>query len=260
MTNPVLAKSTSNGRFYVHPRRQSEVPSITNVIGMKDKPALKYWAAKQTAIFAAQNVEVIAGLADEAARIDLIKGAPFRGTEGSAHRGDIVHDWIDLYAKGKVQGVADLPGWNEADWQARSMWKQFIAFTKRYEPEWIMSEFTVWSDKHAYAGTGDWCAKIRGRVVFADTKTGNNVYPEVGLQLAAVTHADYVIAPNGDEKPIPKWDKCAVLHVRPRFTRLHPLNGIEGCFKAFLGLRDVFEWHVAESENVIGVARKVEAA
>src|ERR1039458_6749587 len=94
----MLAVSTSNGRFYQHPGSGKQVPSITNVIGMKDKPALKWWASKMAATFAAQNIDTLAKL-KEAERIDLIKGAPFRKTGDSSNVGNKVHDWIDGYAK-----------------------------------------------------------------------------------------------------------------------------------------------------------------
>lgn len=263
MTSPTLSKSTPNGRFYVHPRKQSEVPSITNVIGMKDKPALKYWAAKQAAIFAAENIATIEGLNDQAAAIDLIKGAPFRSTKGASERGDAVHGWIDDYVKDKLAGGngvhPDAETITAAGFTAKNMWRQFGAFVQQYQPEWIMSEFTVWSEKYEYAGTGDWAAKIKGYCVYADTKTGNGVYPEVGLQLAALVNADYMFDTSGNQAALPKYDRCAVLHVRPRFSRLSPLNGIPGCFQAFLGLRNVFEWHVTEADGVIGTAPKVEA-
>jgi len=42
------------------------------------------------------------------------------------------------------------------------MWKQFLYADQHYQIEWLVSEFTVWSDKHEYAeqatGLPDrWC-------------------------------------------------------------------------------------------------------
>lgn len=258
MTAPILSVSTSNGRFYVHPRSKAQVPSITNIISQKDKPALKWWASKQAAIFAAQNIDVIRQLKTEAERVDLIKGAPFRKTGDSANVGNTVHDWIDGYAKNYLEnsGARD---WEpeelaSAPLTARRMWNQFKHIDGYYQIEWMVSEFTVWSEAHQYAGTGDWIAKIGDSVIYGDTKTGNGVYPEVGMQVAAGASADYALDGNGEEYQLPIAERFAVLHVRPTYTRLSPLEGIPGCFKAFLGLRAVFEWHCQESENVIGYA------
>jgi hypothetical protein len=257
LTSPLLAVNTANGRFYVNPQNQKEVPSITNIIGMKDKPALKYWAAKQAALFAAQNVEVIGQLKTEQERVDLIKGAPFRSTGNASQIGNQVHDWIDGFVKHFIAtGKRDWQPeeFDSASLTARRMWKQFLHCDNHYQIQWLVSEFTVWSDKHEYAGTGDWIAKIGGAVVYGDTKTGNNVYSEVGLQVSAAGGADYALDGNGEQYDLPEAERFAVLHIRPTYTRMSPLNGIPGCFRAFLGLRAVFDWHCNESENVIGYA------
>lgn len=261
MTAPLLAVSTSNGRFYQHPRSKAQVPSITNVIGMKDKPALKWWAAKEAAKYAAANLDTLARMKTEQERIDLIKGAPFRKTGDSSEVGNSVHDWIDGYAKNYV-----LNG-GSRDWEpedigsasitAKRMWNQFRYIDRYYAIDWLMSEVTVWSETHEYAGTGDWIARIGDAVVYGDTKTGNGVYPEVGMQVSAIAGADYAIDGNGEQYQLPSAERFAVLHVRPTYTKLSPLSNIDGCFKAFLGLRAVFEWHCVEAESVIGYAPQI---
>jgi hypothetical protein len=261
LTDPVLSKSTSNGRFYVRPGRFSEVPSITNIIGMKDKPALKWWAARQAAEFAADNVDTIKAL-KRAEAIDLIKGAPFRKTGDSANVGDIVHNWIDQYIKMRLQSPGITfdpdPAFSDAPRTAQKMWGSFMCVVQKYNPQWIASEFTVWSETHEYAGTGDWMARIGGRIVLGDTKTGNGVYPEVGMQCAALEYADYALDAEGNEYQLPNAEAFGVLHVRPTYARLSPLEGIPACYKAFLGLREVHRWMCETSESVIRVAPKIE--
>ena len=262
MTAPVLAVSTSNGRFYQHPRSKQQVPSITNIIGMKDKPALKWWASREAAKYAASNLEMLAKMKTEQERIDVIKGAPFRKTGDSSNVGNQVHDWIDGFAKHFI--ATGERTWMPEDLEdsatpitSRRMWKQFQYLDGYYQIEWLVSEFTVWSDKHEYAGTGDWIARIGDGVVYGDTKTGNGVYAEVGMQVAAGAAADYAIDGDGNEYQLPKGEKFAVLHVRPTFTQLSPLTNIPGCFRAFLGLRDVFRWHCEEADQVINYAPKI---
>jgi hypothetical protein len=226
---------------------------------MKDKPALKWWAAKMAATYAAENIEVLSAMKTTQERIDLIKGAPFRRTGDAASVGDQVHDWIDGYAKNYIatgergwvpEDLNDTPN-SEGGLTSRRMWNQFLHMDKHYEVEWLVSEFTIWSEKHGYAGTGDWIAKIGKSVVYGDTKTGNGVYPEVGMQVAAGAGADYALDGDGNQYDLPKADRFAVLHVRPTFTRLSPLANIPDCFRAFLGLRAVFDWHCNYAEGVI---------
>jgi hypothetical protein len=171
MTSPVLSVSTSNGRFYQHPTIEDAfVPSITNITGMKDKPALKNWAAKQAAIFAVENIDTLTSLAknDPKAAIDLVKGAPWRSSATAATRGDAVHDWVDEFIKARLRGDDEFtpePGdFESAGSTARGMWKQFLAFDRKYQPKYLASEYTVWSEKHLYAGTGDFIAEIGKRI------------------------------------------------------------------------------------------------
>lgn len=259
MTAPALSISTPNGRFYVHPSTQSQVPSITNIIGMKDKPALKYWAARQCAEFAADNVTAISSL-KRAEAVDLIRGAPFRKTGDSSEVGNIVHQWIDGFARRDERIVYTPDDFDTAPRTAQRMWKQFEGACRKYHPHWFHSETTVWSDEYEYAGTLDWIASIGGKTVLGDTKTGNGVYPEVGMQLAAIANADYAIGPDGEQFDLPAIDAYAVLHIRPTFARLIPISVTDSTFQAFLGLREVHKWVCDESENVIKYAPKIESA
>lgn len=265
MTAPALARParkgepgfTTGGRVYEHPVTHKVAPSITAVIAMLDKPALKYWAAKMCGEFAADNVATLAAEPDRDERLKLVKGAPWAQSSKSANDGDVIHDWIDRYIKGT--GI-DHEEFDNASTTARHMWQAFRTFCQTYNPEWIDSEFTVWSDRFGYAGTADWAARIGAWTVLGDTKTGKNVYPEVGLQIAAIANADYIIEPGGSQRSIPAFDRFAVLHVRPTFTRLHPLQHMTEGFEAFKAARVLKYWKDSLAETVISAAPKLNAA
>lgn len=261
MTAPDLSKQTDNGRYYVHPHNHKAVPSITNVIGVKSKPGIAYWGYKQCGLFVAENWQMVTDLAqkDPAAVVDLVKGAPNRSTASSSDRGDLVHLWIERRIKsgGKEPTTEEIE--QHPDRSARQMWVSFLRIEARYNPTWLHSETTVWSDKYGYAGTIDWMAEIGGAVTLGDTKTGNNVYPEVGMQIAAAHNADYAINEDGRPFTLPEAEKFAVLHIRPRYARLSPLSNMDESFKAFLGLRACFEWQSVYSDGVIQYAPKIES-
>lgn len=257
MTDPALSITTQNGRYYVHPGRRTEAPSITNITGKKEKPGLKYWAAREAATYAAENLGKLQSLTRDEV-VQLVKMAPFRRTESSPSAiGDIVHNWIDAHIKGVPADVtaAEVA---TAPKTARDMWRQFTGFVERYQPEFRMSEFTVWSDTYGYAGTADWCADLSGTLVLADTKTGKQVYPDTGMQLAALAKADYILDPDGTERPLPSFDRFAVLHLRPTYARLIPVTKIDECFEQFLGLKRVFDFDVAHADTVMGYSPKIE--
>lgn len=258
MTSPVLAINTPNGRHYKHPGNGKEVPSITNILDQKNKPALKYWAAKEAARYAASNLDVLSKMKTEQERVDLIKGAPFRSTGDSSKVGNQVHDWVDGFGKHYIatKGSRD---WRPEDLKgapltARRMWNQFLFLDAHYQFEWLHTETTVWSDKHEYAGTGDAILKIGNKIVFVDWKTSNGVYPETSMQLAALAGADYALDEHGNEFQLPKPDMFAIGHIRPTFTRLSPVNNIPEAFKCFLALRQVFRWQCEISDDVIAYA------
>lgn len=253
MTAPVLSFSTANGRYYAHPSRRKSVPSVTNIKDVKGIPALKYWAAREAASYAADNRSKLAGL-DREEVFQLVKNAPFREQENSPSKiGDVVHDWIDRFVKGTPPGREEVSG---AHITPRHMWEQFGLFNAKYEPKFIDSEFTVWSDTHNYAGTADLAMDVRGALILADTKTGNNIYPETGFQLAALAFADFILTPDGEEKPMPKWDRFAILHIRPTYFHLVPVENIEASFQAFLGLKAVFDWQVDYGDKTLGYSPK----
>ena len=268
MTDPKLAQNTSKGRFYTHPGNMRQVPSITNIKGMKSIDGLKFWAARECGNYAADNRAKLATL-DRDEVFQLVRNAPFAPKSKknqSSLNGDVVHGWFDGYVKGEtIDGVTyvDKDGrTQQAPAQSRQMWTQVIGrggFIERYNPRFVESEFTVWSNAHGYAGTGDLAAWIGNALVLIDHKTGNAVYPDVAMQLAALANADCILEPDGEERPIPEFTRFAVLHLRPRGYRLIPVGGIAEAFAAFLGLKAVFDWVVNNEETTLLYAPKIEA-
>lgn len=255
MTDPVLAVPTSNGRYYVRPERGS-MPSITNIIGKKDKPGLKYWAMKECATYASQQRATLASLTEREA-YTLVREAPFaRSDDSPAAIGDIVHSMIERKVKNE-----NAPSHDEvttAHHTVRAMWQSFLKFEERYKPQYTGSEWTVWSDTYGYAGTMDLSFNVAGFHVLCDAKTGKNVYPETAMQLAAGAFADVVIGADGNEVgAVPKYDKYAILHLRPRSATLVPVDNIPAAWEAFKALKLVFDWDVEMSGQTLGFAPKV---
>jgi hypothetical protein len=268
LTDPKLAQSTSHGRFYTHPGSLRSVPSITNIKEMKSIPGLKYWASRECGNYAADNRAKLAAL-DRDEVFQLVRNAPFAPKSKknqSTLVGNVVHGWFDTMVKGgEVDGrtYTDKNGQlQNAPLQSCQMWRQVVGrngFIERYKPRIIESEFTVWSNAHGYAGTGDLAAWIGNSLVLIDHKTGNDVYPDVAMQLGALANADFILEPDGEERPIPEFERFAVLHIRPRGYRLIPVDHIPEAFQAFLGLKAVFDWVIGYEETTLLYAPKIEA-
>lgn len=275
MTQPVLARPAApgepgynpygrSGRVYEHPHTGEIAPSITAVQGVIDKPAVDKHNLKTVAEYAADNLRdlLFADLNGSMTRDEIIndlKTSPFEKTpESPSSIGDLIHDAIDVFAKG-----GGFPSRDEhAAWPltARRMWKQYCAFVEKYNPEFTHTEFTVWSHQHNYAGTADWAMRIAGWHVLGDTKTGKKAYPEVGIQVAAIDGADEILTQvNGQwvSTPMFKADKYAVLHIRPTYAVLLPILHIDECFETFLAARRIHEWQFSVAPHVIGEAPRV---
>jgi hypothetical protein len=245
-------------RVYDHPTTGKTVPSVTTVTGMLAKPGIAYAGYRECGNFVAANLDTVVSLRkDPAAIVDLVRFAPTRVWSGSSIRGEIVHDWIDRRIKSGGIEPQDSEI-NDADWRVKATWEAFKAVERKYGIKWLHSEVTVWSDR-GYAGTLDFMAEIDGVIVLGDSKTGKSLYPEMGLQLAALHYADFAFDDQGNQFQLPKAEEFKLLHLRPRSGRLQPVDCIEESFDAFLGLLAVANWKVTHSQSVLGqYAPKIE--
>jgi hypothetical protein len=263
MTAPDLSRQVEiNGekiRVYDHPSTGVSVPSVTTVINMLAKPGIAFGGYKECGKFVAANLDTLVGLKkDPAAIIDLVRFAPTRAWEGKSVRGDIVHDWIERRIKSGGTEPRDEEI-DEADYRVRGTWESFREIENEYDIEWLLSETTVWSETHGYAGTLDFVAKVQGAVVLGDAKTGAGLWPEVGLQLSALHNADYALDDHGHQFDLPKIERHAALHLRPRLGRLQPVDAVNECFDGFLGLLAALTWKVQHSGKVLAqFAPKIE--
>lgn len=256
MTAPALSMTTANGRYYYRPNHPEQVPSATNILQQKNKRGIPGWYARTAAEYAVGNWDMLKDLPD-AEKTQLIRYSPNQPKEASKV-GDLVHDWIDRMVKGESLPSDEI---NSASITARNTLKSFHAAVAYYEMTFNASEFTVWSDKYGYAGTADLDANVYGMRTLIDTKTGNNVYWETGMQLAALAKADFILDEKGNEHSIPQFDKYAVLHLRPTFFELIPVDNIDACFDGFLGLKASFDTEIAVADKVLSpLARKIKTS
>ena len=255
MTNPAVQTIKRGGsRFYVHPETNAKVPGVTSITGNLPKPFLQYWGQKLVAEEAVDNLGsitqlMVAGKRDAA--IDMLKRAPQRSTGNAAQTGTDVHELVETLNAGEDPGQIhpDLQPWIDR-------YRQFLS---DWQPEFIEVESTVWSDTHGYAGTLDGICKIDGDLLMWDLKTGKDTYPEVGLQLSAYAHADYIITPDGEQRDIPPIEYGAVLHLRPEKYVLKPVRIDDDVFEVFKSLITVTDWVTDKSKTVLGAPLTKEA-
>jgi hypothetical protein len=237
MSNVLLdskqAGYTWNGRSY---------PRVTSILACLAKPALVPAAVKATVLH-------IESLVNAGADIDWIdvKREYRRQWDRKAGDGTAVHLAIDAIINGHELEV-ELTSTQEA------MVRQFYRWQDANAPEYLATEVAVFSDEHDYAGTADLIARVGGRTLLVDTKTGADLWPVMALQLAAYANADFMVH-SGSQQPIPDLDGWAVLHIRPDAFALREVRADvrEAAWAAFLAARDAHYWMEGDGKDTAKV-------
>lgn len=102
---------------------------------------------------------------------------------------------------------------------------------------------TVWMEVAGYH------THVTGGIV--SHNTGKGLWPEMGLQVSALSHADFVIRPDGTEEPMPPVMGHALLHLRPDGWRFVRVGNAAECFAAFLNCRAILRWQVETASHVV---------
>lgn len=256
MTAPALARGKT-GRRYVWPPNTDTpelvVPSVTTILGNLNKPALVNWAAKEVASYAVDNLPAWEALPPDDA-IDLLKRAPYRNMSKKGDIGTAVHAAIEATASEETAPVIDpdlLPYVAGA-----------IQFFEDMVDEVVHLEVTIFNRAWQYAGTTDAILKLKdGRLVIADWKTSNRIYPETALQLQAYAAGEFIGWPDGRSEPLPDVEVGLVVHLPGDATyTAKEVVFSERLFKTFGALRTLQAWKDSFEADVFVAEHKGGAA
>jgi len=156
----VAAKLSKTHTRY-HNKAGKQLPGVTTIIGVLNKPALVPWA---------NNL----GLAGTNVReyVDVL-----------AKVGKVGHDMICCHNKGvKFQANGERADLID---KAENCFLSYLAWEKQHTVEPILCEEPLVSELHGYGGTIDCYAKVDGVLTIVDYKTGKAIYPEHIYQVAA---------------------------------------------------------------------------
>ncbi|MDP8961523.1 MAG: hypothetical protein M3N32_07920 [Actinomycetota bacterium] len=245
----------SGQKWYVHPVTSERAWSVTTILKAMPKDALTYWAAREAATYAVDNLDVLAPLAakGDAGReeaIELTKKAPWRSSGKKRDLGSEIHAAIESLVLDKP-----LPAPSP---EAEPYLDQFLAFVDTWEPQFLASEAVVWNRTQKYAGTLDAVCKFVDGTILVDFKTNDGQgkseppYPDVAQQLAAYRHAEFMLLADGTEHPMPDVDGGACLAIFPDRYKLVPIECGPEIFNAFLYTREMYRWVYETSKTVLG--------
>lgn len=160
-----------------------------------------------------------------------------------ARAGDLLHDMVEHYIKTGKPTLSEeslsktIPQQSEANGERidiadvyRMFWpwfRQFLAWEKKFKPEYEFSEATFWNTEYGYAGTGDlgFYLPSTGKRYLGDLKTGKTVYPDYGMQVVALNKCDFTInVEDGVEVPWKPADSLAILQIRPTYSAFNEVR------------------------------------
>lgn len=164
--------NNKRGCFYFFDKKP--YVSVTEVLGVLDKPALRWWFGNQI---------YLAMLKDPTMNEAEAMSSPYKTSKKAASRGSTIHSIIEAHKKSDVliKTVPKLQGYAEA----------YYKWIRDFKPEIVENEKTVVNKKYGYAGTLDMLIKNSDKLTVVDFKTNKkgNLYDEVDLQLSAYSHA-----------------------------------------------------------------------
>jgi len=241
-------QNPGRGRYYRHPITGEEWPSITNVLDTAvSKPALVPWAAKITAGKAWQMLPQMVYTSrrpiEREALNKEIKSEIRIVKDMAADLGSRVH----AICEAQVLGTP-TPSDPEAEPFAEQAMRFFDDFGVDLEKDVEAAEATVINRTAGYSGTGDLWLHLtiggRRKLLVIDYKTSStrgveSVYPEHGMQVAALVYAERLLLDNGDEEPPPgPIDGGAILNLRENGYALIPMplaGTLRDAFEGFKG-------------------------
>lgn len=237
MTAPALAQDVrGKGRHYQNPKTGDLVPSVTNIIGLMDKPALPRWSAKMVAETAWRMRGSLQNMEENEA-VDMLKGSPWSKSRRASERGTDIHEYLE----------AGVNAWQVASLSPDALPYQAAAdaWLMSSEIEPIATELTVFHPK--YAGTLDFVGMVDRRLTILDWKTSKAIYDEAALQLAALfgcltdQHGDPV--PWRDESGAVTQDvDLIVVRIGEDKHQTKQVADPDGALAAFHGLISAWDW------------------
>ena len=237
-------------RIYNGQKGLVDVPGSTSILNNLDKQFLGFARAKEAAQCAWDDLGTLLpwyAAGKEKAFVNHVKGAATRKWGEASDIGTAVHELAEKLLKGQQLGNfhPDLRGFVE----------HTEKFIKEFEVEPVEIEATCWNETVGYAGTADLFAKVGGEVICADFKTGaSGVWPEVALQLASYCHAEFLVDPDGERRPIPQTNGAAAISLRPDHYKVVPVRVDDEVFEIFKHLVQVSNWQRTVSKSVLGAA------
>lgn len=202
----------SSHKTYIN-NKGVEVPSVTTILKLLNKPALSKWAN----IMGFKRIKVE----------DVLQKASEIGT--------LTHNCIEAYLrKEKFEIPSDMMK------HSAELLERFRGFVEWYNSQEVVEPLLIEEElvTDTYGGTMDFYGDVSGKMIILDHKTSSRVYSSMFLQLAA-----YALILESQGRRV---DGAGILHITPKGTNLHykSIDQLEPYKETFLMLVDLFHaWY-----------------
>ena len=227
---PKLEQHTSARGYRFYTLDGTKLPSVTTILGIVDKPALVPWANAQGR--EAVEEELAPRVGDTLTRpmldhaLEQAKARPWRAKKEAADFGSETHRIIEGLLVGTAPHIPSRQSQAIRNFQA---WQNLNNITLE------LTEVSVYSVEHGYAGTFDAMGWIDGLPVVCDWKTSKGLYMETALQLAAYAHAFEELG----GAPAHRAFGLRLGKAQPEFEAKEVFD-MDAAFEAFLGAKALF--------------------
>ncbi len=255
--NRVILKFDSKSHIYSVKGKQ--VFGTTSIIGVLDKPALKYWAVNMAIGSLEKGLEPGVAL-DEIQIKQLLEEARRAHTitkNKSADIGTMIHKWVENYIEARV-AKKQIPK-RPVNAEMKNAIEGFFNWAKENKVQIVASEQKVYHTRYKYAGTLDLEAIVNGKRTIVDLKTSNAIYPEMFLQAAAYLKA----REQETGKKYPGGVMILRLSKENKEKKIEAFEAVKDTkvdehFRCFLYCLGIYRWKMAmKKENIINKANGI---
>lgn len=160
------------------------VPSVTQILDIINKPALKYWAVNLAVAEVYDKIQPHKEYSPD--ELEEVLENARREHDKMKHMyvgiGKQVHAWLEHYIEtGKKKRIKNP--------DIKTQIKTFLKWEEEHDIEFLETERLVFHDELNYCGRLDFIAMFEGKKVLGDFKTSNRLYPEHSLQTVAYQKA-----------------------------------------------------------------------
>ncbi len=170
----------------------------------------------------------------------FVKTASDRKRDTAATRGTLFHKIAEDIVNGEQVTIPEnVAGHYES-------WKQWV---REWEMEFVENEFSVYSETHGYAGTGDFMGFSHKYpelgLILGDYKTSESgIWPDIALQLAGIAYADFIGRHHLDyrEDAIPQFKTFVGVQITENGYRVIKVRVSIHTFNTFLSAMNIARW------------------